>query len=67
MKASRWMLSIEDGVIMTLDGSANFIDAFVMLFACYYVFNVEYQEAAACTLELVQRQVNFFLRYTSVS
>ena len=50
---------------MTLDRSANCVDALAVLFACYYVFNVEYQEAAACTLELDQRQVNFFLRYTS--
>lgn len=50
------MLSIEGGVIMTLDGSANFVDAFAVLFACYYVFKVENQEAAVCTPELVQRK-----------
>ena len=51
-------------MVLTLDSSANFIDAMAVLFASFYVFNIEYQEAAACTLELVQRQVNAFPIYT---
>ena len=53
-------MSIEGSVVMTLDSSANFTDALAVLFASFYVFSMEYQEAAACTLELVQRQVNAF-------
>ena len=49
------MLSIEGSVVMTLDNSANFTDALAVFFASFYVFNIEYQEAAVCTLELVQR------------
>ncbi|XP_077071616.1 uncharacterized protein LOC143723309 [Siphateles boraxobius] len=55
MTASRWMLSIEGKVLLTLDNSDNFILAFAVLFASYYIFNIEYQESAACTLELAQR------------
>uniref|UniRef100_A0A8C2FGN5 Uncharacterized protein n=1 Tax=Cyprinus carpio TaxID=7962 RepID=A0A8C2FGN5_CYPCA len=55
MTASKWMLSIEGNIILTLDSSDTFITAFAVIFASYYIFNIEYQESAACTLELVQR------------
>ncbi|CAM4425277.1 unnamed protein product [Leuciscus chuanchicus] len=50
-----WMLSIEGKVVLS-DNSDNFIPGFAVLFASYYIFNIEYQESAACTLELAQRQ-----------
>ncbi|KAM4608535.1 uncharacterized protein ACJ7VT_014482 isoform 2-T2 [Polymixia lowei] len=55
MTASRWMLSVEGSVVVTLDSSDSFAMALALLFSTYYIFNMEYQEAAACTLELVQR------------
>ncbi|XP_067652038.1 uncharacterized protein [Haliotis asinina] len=33
----------------------SFIDAFAMLFAAFYVFNIEYQTGSAATLEFIQR------------
>ena len=60
MTAKRWMLSIEGKVTVTLDASASFADALSCLFASFYVLNIQYQESAACTLELIQRQVIFF-------
>ncbi|XP_067659572.1 uncharacterized protein [Haliotis asinina] len=33
----------------------SFIDAFAMLFASFYVFNIEYQTGSAVTLEFIQR------------
>lgn len=60
MTAKKWMLSIEGRVVVTLDAADPFADALACLFACYYVLNIEYQESASCTLELIQRQDTFF-------
>ncbi|GAA6100325.1 uncharacterized protein LOC117824412, partial [Tachysurus ichikawai] len=43
--AVRWMISLE----------GSFLTAFATLFAVYYVFNLQYQEGACCTLEFLQR------------
>lgn len=51
------MLSIEGQIqVMTTE---NFAAALLTLFATYYVLNIQYQEDAACTLELVQRLVTY--------
>uniref|UniRef100_A0A8C9X4V2 Uncharacterized protein n=1 Tax=Sander lucioperca TaxID=283035 RepID=A0A8C9X4V2_SANLU len=54
MASGRWMVSIEGKVAINL-GDGGFVAAFTALFAAYYVLNIEYQEDAACTLEVVQR------------
>ncbi|KAJ8381425.1 hypothetical protein SKAU_G00022030 [Synaphobranchus kaupii] len=60
LTAKRWMLSIEGRVVIPpaahlADFTADFTTALATLFACYYVFNVEYQVEACTTLEFVQR------------
>lgn len=49
------MVSIEGSVVYTLDSQSDFAAALTVLFACFYVFNIEYQETASATLELIQR------------
>uniref|UniRef100_A0A8D0CSK2 Uncharacterized protein n=1 Tax=Sander lucioperca TaxID=283035 RepID=A0A8D0CSK2_SANLU len=55
--ATRWMLSIEGRVILRSD--ADFPAALAVFFGSFYVFNIEYPEEAATSLEFVQR---FFVR-----
>lgn len=50
------MLSIEGRVVIPPGAHmADFTTALAALFACYYVFNLEYQVEASTTLEFVQR------------
>lgn len=49
------MVSIEGKVRYELTQLHDFISAFAVFFGSYYVFNLEYQEAASTTLEMVQR------------
>ncbi|KAK7127276.1 hypothetical protein R3I94_008826 [Phoxinus phoxinus] len=50
-----WMISVENNVIC--EGiQQNFITGLAAVFATYYVFNLQYQEEAAKTLEFVQRR-----------
>ncbi|XP_041824837.1 uncharacterized protein LOC121629269 [Melanotaenia boesemani] len=57
--ARKWMLSIEGGVVLKLSETSNFTTALAVLFASYYVFNIEYPAEAATSLEFIQR---FFVR-----
>ncbi|XP_072769410.1 uncharacterized protein [Nerophis lumbriciformis] len=51
----RWMISMEGDVIC--EGvQPSFISGLAALLATYYVFNLEYQEEGARTLEFVQRR-----------
>ncbi|XP_064153364.1 uncharacterized protein zgc:113210 isoform X1 [Anguilla rostrata] len=59
LTATRWMVSMEGKVAYVLDGQSDFAAALTVLFSCFYVFNIEYQESACATLELIQR---FFAR-----
>ncbi|KAJ8339841.1 hypothetical protein SKAU_G00344740 [Synaphobranchus kaupii] len=59
MSATRWMVSVEGKVVFDLDRDDNFADALSVFFGSFYVFNLEYQEAACATLELIQR---FFVK-----
>ncbi|KAJ8262719.1 hypothetical protein COCON_G00151760 [Conger conger] len=59
LTATRWMVSIEGKVAYVLDSQSDFAAALTVLFSSFYVFNIEYQEAACTTLELIQR---FFSR-----
>ncbi len=52
--AVRWMISLEGCVICECVES-SFLTALATLFAVYYVFNLQYQEEASCTLEFLQR------------
>ncbi len=52
--AVRWMISLEGRVICECVES-SFLTALATLFAVYYVFNLQYQEEASCTLEFLQR------------
>ncbi|XP_026122090.1 uncharacterized protein LOC113105164 [Carassius auratus] len=56
LTAKKWMLSIEGKVVIPPGAHmADFTTALAALFACYYVFNLEYQVEASTTLEFVQR------------
>ncbi|KAI3352086.1 hypothetical protein L3Q82_020912 [Scortum barcoo] len=48
-----WMLSIEGQVVV--GPHQNIVAGMAVFFSCYYVFNLVYQEEAACTLEFIQR------------
>lgn len=49
-----WMISLEGQVICEGILPA-FLTGLAALFASYYVFNLQYQEEASCTLEFIQR------------
>ncbi|KAM9529737.1 uncharacterized protein ACWYII_041777 isoform 2-T2 [Salvelinus alpinus] len=53
--SSKWMVSIEGRVVCVLDSESNFAAALSVIFSIFYVFNIEYQEPASATLELIQR------------
>ncbi|KAF6720233.1 hypothetical protein FQA47_023052, partial [Oryzias melastigma] len=55
MTATSWMVSAEGRIIFELDKESTFADALSVFFASFYVLNLEYQEAACTTLELIQR------------
>nr|XP_033476324.1 uncharacterized protein LOC117253086 [Epinephelus lanceolatus] len=59
LSATKWMVSIEGRVAYVLEEHLGFADALSVFFGCFYVFNIEYQEPACATLELIQR---FFMR-----
>uniref|UniRef100_I3KCD3 Uncharacterized protein n=1 Tax=Oreochromis niloticus TaxID=8128 RepID=I3KCD3_ORENI len=54
-----WMVSAEGRVIVELDKENTFADAMSVFFGSFYVLNLEYQESACATLELIQK---FFVR-----
>uniref|UniRef100_A0A9J7XDH2 Uncharacterized protein n=1 Tax=Cyprinus carpio carpio TaxID=630221 RepID=A0A9J7XDH2_CYPCA len=53
--ATHWMVSIEGKVFYEANQLHNFASAFAVFFGSFYVFNLEYQESASTTLEMVQR------------
>ncbi|XP_042578958.1 uncharacterized protein LOC109106412 [Cyprinus carpio] len=55
LSSTKWMVSIEGKVAYVLDEHLGFADALSVFFSCFYVFNIEYQETACATLELIQR------------
>uniref|UniRef100_A0A669BL90 Uncharacterized protein n=1 Tax=Oreochromis niloticus TaxID=8128 RepID=A0A669BL90_ORENI len=59
MTATCWMVNAEGRVIVELDKENTFADAMSVFFGSFYVLNLEYQESACATLELIQR---FFVR-----
>nr|XP_023660916.1 uncharacterized protein LOC111840390 [Paramormyrops kingsleyae] len=59
LSAKKWIVSIDVKVAYILVEHLSFADALSVFFACFYVFNIEYQEPACATLELIQR---FFVR-----
>lgn len=59
LTSSKWFISIDGRVTHSIDNQFDFISALSVFFGCFYVFNIEYQESASATLELIQR---FFVR-----
>ncbi|XP_076743933.1 uncharacterized protein LOC143419931 [Maylandia zebra] len=59
MSASRWMISLEGKTFYEPEQMHDFASTLAVFFASYYVFNLEYQESASITLEMIQR---FFVR-----
>ncbi|CAM4622537.1 unnamed protein product [Leuciscus chuanchicus] len=55
LTSSKWMVSIEGKVTHCIEEELDFAAALSALFGCFYVFNIEYQESASATLELIQR------------
>ncbi|XP_039461276.1 uncharacterized protein LOC120435561 [Oreochromis aureus] len=55
MTATSWMVSAEGRVIVELDKENTFPNAMSVFFGSFYVLNLEYQESACATLELIQR------------
>ncbi|XP_049452237.1 uncharacterized protein LOC125900954 [Epinephelus fuscoguttatus] len=59
LSADQWMVSIEEKVAYTLEHQHSFAAAMAVYFGCFYIYNIEYEESACATLELIQR---FFVR-----
>ncbi len=55
MSASHWMVSIEGKVFYEANQLHDFASAFAVFFGSFYLFNLEYQESASTTLEMIQR------------
>ncbi|XP_058614377.1 uncharacterized protein LOC131528925 [Onychostoma macrolepis] len=55
LTSGHWMLTIE-GEVVCEGIQPSFMSGLATLFASYYIFNLEYQEEAACTLEFIQRR-----------
>jgi len=52
----KWMLALEGKVVIESSHlQLDFTSALAVLFGSFYVFNIEYQEEAASTLEFIQR------------
>ncbi|KAI4832563.1 hypothetical protein KUCAC02_015526 [Chaenocephalus aceratus] len=51
----RWMITL-DGRVISEGITPTFLTGLTAVFAIYYVFNLQYQEEAACTLEFIQRR-----------
>ncbi|CAM4278654.1 unnamed protein product [Leuciscus chuanchicus] len=54
----KWMLTLEGEGKVVIESShlqLDFTSALAVLFGSFYVFNIEYQEEAASTLEFIQR------------
>ncbi|XP_033946343.1 uncharacterized protein [Pseudochaenichthys georgianus] len=51
----RWMITLE-GRVISEGITPTFLTGLAAVFAIYYIFNLQYQEEAACTLEFIQRR-----------
>ncbi|GAA6087970.1 uncharacterized protein LOC109088557 [Tachysurus ichikawai] len=49
-----WMITFE-GRVISEGITPTFATGFAAMFAIYYIFNLQYQDEAACTLEFIQR------------
>ncbi len=68
LQANTWMLTLEGRVIIQPQELTDFSSALSILFGCFYVFNVQYQEEAATTLEVIQRCVHHkFIKKNSMT
>lgn len=54
LHTKRWMRTMEGIVLIHPEELPDFPSSLAVFFACYYVFNVQYQEEAATTLEFIQ-------------
>ncbi|XP_026018964.1 uncharacterized protein LOC113019453 isoform X1 [Astatotilapia calliptera] len=52
----RWMISLE-GHIICEGIQPTFLSGLAAVFSTYYIFNLQYQDDAACTLEFIQRRL----------
>ncbi|XP_062334190.1 uncharacterized protein LOC134033919 [Osmerus eperlanus] len=52
---TRWMITFE-GRVISEGITPTFATGLAAVFAMYYIFNLEYQDEAACTLEFIQRR-----------
>nr|XP_055037195.1 uncharacterized protein LOC129424521 [Misgurnus anguillicaudatus] len=71
LTSSKWFISIEGRVSHSIDSQLDFGAALAVFFGCFYVFNIEYEESAIATLELIQRMdvmntVDFQTQLTSI-
>ena len=49
-----WMITFE-GRVISEGVTPTFATGLAAVFAIYYIFNLQYQDEAACTLEFIQR------------
>lgn len=49
-----WMVTLE-GRVISEGITPSFLTGLAAVFLIYYIFNLQYQEEAACPLEFVQR------------
>jgi len=57
-KVDKWMMSVERNVHVTATRNCSLAAGLAVLFASYYVFNLEYNAEASTTLEFIQRYVD---------
>ncbi|MEQ2273638.1 hypothetical protein XENORESO_006842, partial [Xenotaenia resolanae] len=50
-----WRIALE-GRVISEDITPTFATGLAVVFAIYYIFNLQYQDEAACTLEFIQRE-----------
>lgn len=55
MSATRWMVSMEEKVFFEPEQLHDFASTLAVFFGSHYVFNLEYEESASTTLEMIQR------------
>ncbi|XP_034549429.1 uncharacterized protein LOC117824412 [Notolabrus celidotus] len=55
LMTGRWMITFE-GHVISEGITPTFLTGLAAVFAIYYIFNLQYQEEVACTLEFIQRR-----------
>jgi hypothetical protein len=53
LRCENYMLAIDQ--VIVCQGLKSFLSAFAILFAAFYVFNIEYPATASGTMEFIQR------------